>query len=93
MGRFQSSAQNHSIIPSHVTRIPTVEEEEVIYPRSQTSGFGEKGKPDLVASQDFISPAAVTVVTSKNQRYGREWEVTEVYLPNAEVPTCSYDFA
>lgn len=62
MGRFQSSAHNHSIIPSHVTRSPTVEEDEMIYPRSQRSGFGEKGKPDLLTSQDFISPAAVTIV-------------------------------
>lgn len=55
MGRFQSSAQNHSIIPSHVTRIPTMEEDKVIYPKSQRSGFGEKGKPDLVVGRTLLA--------------------------------------
>lgn len=59
LGRSQSSAHNHYIIPSPATRIPTVEEDEVIYlSRSQRSGFGEKEKPEPVTSQYSVNPAA-----------------------------------
>lgn len=43
--RFQSSAHNHYIILSHTNSIRAVEEDEVIYPRSQRSGCGEEDSP------------------------------------------------
>lgn len=54
LGRSQSRACNHCIILSTVTKIPTIEEDEMIsLSRSQRSGFGEK-KPDMITSQSVL---------------------------------------
>lgn len=63
-----------------------VEEDAVIHPMSQRSGFGEK-KSDLVTSQHFVNPAAVTLVNSHRMvDVEGVREVIEPHLPNAEVP-------